>query len=354
MPPHFFVNYLKLFLPLLSWASIVFSKAGVTERGAVFLGRHVACDAFDENRPVRVVTHAHSDHMLGLRQSLMHCDSLVMTPATKDLIDAMMGPLFLMMGNVKTPNYDEAVAFEDDTLHLHFANHILGAAQVLVKDAEGTRILYTGDFRIRDTPILESDIIVIEATYGNPNRVRKFDENIEDLFVSLVETGLKQGPVYVFSYHGKLQETMQILHNAHVNAPFIAPEKVFHVSKICERYGMHLGRFLLSTSEQGKSVLDEGGPCVAFYHMSSLRHAGQDAFRVCVSGWEFASACRQVGKKEFILALSDHSDFNGLLQYVAESKPKLVVTDNFRVGDAEILAREIQKRLGIKSVALPP
>jgi putative mRNA 3-end processing factor len=332
----------------------MFSKASVTERGAVLLGKHVACDAFDENRSVRVVTHAHSDHMLGLRQSLMQCDSLVMTPATKDLIDVMMGPLFLMMGNVKTLNYDEILTFEDDTLRLHFADHILGAAQVLVKDAEGTRILYTGDFRIRDTPTLESDIMVIESTYGNPNRVRKFDENVEDLLVSLVETGLKQGPVYVFGYHGKLQETMQILHDAHVNASFVAPEKVFHVSKICERYGMRLGRFLLSTSEQGKSVLDEGGPCVAFYHMSSLRRVDDNAFRVRVSGWEFASACRQVGKKEFILALSDHSDFNGLLQYVAESKPKFVITDNFRVGDAEILAREIQKRLGIKSVALPP
>jgi len=255
---------------------------------------------------------------------------------------------------VKTLSYDETLAVEDETLRLHFADHILGAAQVLVKDAEGTRILYTGDFRIRDTPRLESDIMVIEATYGNPNRVRRFDENVEDILVSLVETGLKQGPVYVFGYHGKLQETMQILHSAHVNALYVAPEKVFHVSKVCERYGMHLGKLLLSTSEQGMSVLDKGEPCVAFYHMSSLRRVGINAFRVCVSGWEFASACRQVGKKEYVLALSDHSDFNGLLQYVAESKPKLVVTDNFRAGDSEILAREIQKKLGIQAVALPP
>jgi len=332
----------------------MFSKAGVTEKGAVFLGKHVACDAFDDARPVRVVTHAHSDHMLGLRQSLMQCESLVMTPATKDLIDVMMGPLFLMMGNVKALDYDEDLVFEDDTLRLHFVDHILGAAQVLVRDAEGARVLYTGDFRFRDTPVLDCDVLVIEATYGNPNRVRKFDENVEDLFVSLVERGLKQGSVYVFGYHGKLQETMQILHDAHVSVPFVVPEKVFHVSKICERYGMRLGRFLLSTGEQGKRVLDEGGPCVAFYHMSSMRRVGGDAFRVCVSGWEFSSLCRQVGEKEFVLALSDHSDFNGLLQYVAESKPKFVVTDNFRVGDAEILAREIQKRLGIKAVALPP
>jgi putative mRNA 3-end processing factor len=329
------------------------SKAGVTERGAIFLGKHVACDAFDEARPLRIVTHAHSDHMLGLRQSLMRCESLVMTPATKDLIDVLMGPLFLMMGNVKSLGYNEPLGFRDETLELHYADHILGTAQVLVKDAEGTRILYTSDFRIRDTPVIEADVVVIEATYGNPNRVRKFDDSIEDLFVSLVETGLKQGSVFVFSYHGKLQETMQILHEAGVRVPFVMPEKVFYVSKICERYGMRLGRFLLSTSEQGKAVLDDGGPCVAFYHIGSRKHVGEAAFRVCVSGWEFASACKQIGEKEYNLALSDHSDFNGLLRYVEESKPKLVITDNFRIGDAQVLAQEIQKRLGIRSLSLP-
>jgi len=329
------------------------SKVGVTEKGAVCLGKYVACDGFDDTRPLRVVTHAHSDHLLGLRQSLLHCESLVMTPATKDLIDVMLGPLFLMMGNVKSLDFGESLVFEDETLELHFADHILGSAQVLVKDVEGVRVLYTSDFRVRDTPVLEVDALVIEATYGNPNRVRKFGGNVENLLVSLVETGLRGGPVFVFSYHGKLQEVMQILYDADVKVPFVMPEKVFHVSKVCERYGMRLGKCLLSTSDEGQAVLQEGAPCVAFYHMSSRNHVGTDAFRVSVSGWEFASACKQVGEKEYVLALSDHSDFNGLLEYVAQSKPKLVVTDNFRVGDAEVLAREIQKRLGIKAVALP-
>lgn len=30
-------------------------KATVTEKGAVLLGNYVACDAFDESRPLRVV-----------------------------------------------------------------------------------------------------------------------------------------------------------------------------------------------------------------------------------------------------------------------------------------------------------
>jgi putative mRNA 3-end processing factor len=331
----------------------VSSKAGVTEKGAILLGKYVACDAFDDARPLRVVTHAHSDHMLGLRQSLLQCERVVMTRATKDLIDVMMGPLFLMMGNVETLDYDEPLSFKDERLRLFYADHILGAAQVFVEDAEGTRILYTSDFRLRDTPVIKADVLVIEATYGSPNRLRRFEADVEGLFVSLVEKGLREGPVFVFGYHGKLQETMQILNDAKVKVPFVVPEKVFHVSKICERYGMRLGRFLLSTSDEGRGVLERSEPCVAFYHMGSRRRVGEGAFCVRVSGWEFASACRQIGEREFVLALSDHSDFNGLLQYVRQCGPGLVITDNFRVGDAEVLAREIRGRLGIEARAFP-
>ena len=45
-------------------------RAQVTKNGAVLLGDSVACDAFDETRPLRIVTHAHADHLGGLRKSL--------------------------------------------------------------------------------------------------------------------------------------------------------------------------------------------------------------------------------------------------------------------------------------------
>jgi len=38
-----------------------FMKADVTAKGAVLLGKYVACDAFNEGMPLRVVTHAHAD-----------------------------------------------------------------------------------------------------------------------------------------------------------------------------------------------------------------------------------------------------------------------------------------------------
>jgi len=330
-------------------------KASINEKGAVLLGRRVACDSFDPTRPLRVVTHVHYDHLTGLRQSLRNCKAVVMTPATRDLLEVMhCNPLPLRRDNVKALAYEETLMIENEHLTLYRADHILGAAQVLVEDEDGTRCVYTGDFRLSQTPIIEADVLVIEATYGNPFQVRPFERVVENALVSLVESGLKQGPVYVFGYHGKLQEVMQILQKNKVGAPFVVPEKVFRVSKIYERHGMHLGRYLLLSDDEAKALIEKVEPCVAFHHMNSRRYVGREAFRISVSGWEFSSPRRQIADNEHVIALSDHSDFNGLLRYVTESKPKLVITDNYRVGDAKVLAREIEKRLGIPARPLPP
>ena len=328
-------------------------KATITDKGAVLLGKNIACDAFDSSKPLRVVTHAHADHMTGLKQSLRTCEKVLMTKATKDLIDVMMGPLFLMGGYVETHEYGRTFQYGDEFITLFGADHILGAAQVLVEDMEGARIVFTGDFRIDGTPVLDADVLVMEATYGSLACKRSFTKDIKNLLISVIEHGLKQGTVYVFGYHGKLQEVMQILHKAGIKAPFVVPEKVFHVSKVCEKYGMRLGRLILSEEREAKEMLEKNVPCIAFYHMGSRSKVGHDGFRVYVSGWEFNSPCREINDKEYVIALSDHSDFDGLMEYVRRSKPKLVITDNFRVGHAETLAKEIRKRFGISAVALP-
>ncbi len=328
-------------------------KATVTRRGAVLLGNYVACDAFDEFKPLRVVTHAHADHMMGLRQSLKKCETVLMTKPTRDLIAAMKGPLSLMTGHVETLEYGKTIQYKDERITFFKTDHILGSAQVLVEDAEGSRIVYTGDFRIDDTPVLYADSLVVEATYGSPWCKRSFGMDVRELLVSLVEEGLKEGVVYVFGFYGKLQEVMQILRNADVRVPFVMPERVFHVSKVCESHGMRLGRLMLSMEREARELMEKDVPCVAFYHMNSKKTVGINSPRICVSGWEFNSPCRKISEKEHVIALSDHSDFNGLISYVKRSKPKQVITDNYRISHAETLAKEISKRLGIPAVALP-
>jgi putative mRNA 3-end processing factor len=275
-----------------------------------------------------------------------------MTKPTRDLIRVIEGSDALAGGNVKTLEYGKAMCYGDERITLVKADHIVGAAQVLVEEDNGTRVVYTGDFRIDGTPVLECDTLVVEATYGDPSCRRNFGVDVRELLVSMVERSLREGAVYIFGYHGKLQEVMQILHDADVSVPFVMPERVFNISKVCERHGMRLGCLTHSSQYEAREMLNENLPCVAFYHMNMRGTVGLNASRICVSGWEFHSACRKISDHEHVIALSDHSDFDGLIEYVRRSKPKRVITDNFR-SNGESLAREINKRLGIKAVPMP-
>lgn len=49
----------------------------------------------------------------------------------------------------------------------------------------------------------------------------------------------------------------------------------------------------------------------------------------------------------FGVALSNHADFTGTLEYIKATKAKYVVTDNVRGGHGVELALEITRRLGI-------
>jgi putative mRNA 3-end processing factor len=168
----------------------------------------------------------------------------------------------------------------------------------------------------------------------------------------MIERRLRGGTVYVFGYHGKLQEVMQILRESDVEVPFVMPERVYDVTKVCEKHGMKVGSLLLSSVKEGHELLEGNLPCVAFYHMNQRQHVGLRNARICVSGWEFNSPCRQIGDREFIVALSDHSDFDGLIEYVKRSKAKHVITDNFR-SNGDALAKELRKRLGLSAIAMP-
>ena len=329
-------------------------KAGITRKGAILLGKYVACDGFDESRPLRVVTHMHADHTLGLGRSLSQCEAVLMTPATRDLLSILRGKLFLLKGNVITLDYGKPFQYKDEQITFFFADHILGSAQVLVEDAESTRIVYTSDFRMPKTPVIECDILVMEATYGSPYCIRDFKDKVENLIVEIVDKGLNEGPVYIFGYYGKLQEVMEILWKNSVRVPYIVPERVFQVCKIYEKYGKRLGRFWHSRDNYAKKLIEENGQFVGFYHMNSRRFVGKGHFRIIISGWEFTEPYRQISEKEYVIALSDHSDFEDLIEYVRRCRPKLVLTDNYRIGYAKVLAKEIRRRLGIKAIAAPP
>lgn len=325
------------------------SKAGIGKSGAILLGKYVACDGFEAEREVGVITHAHSDHVAGFKASLKEYEHIVMTKATKDLLEALKGKIDTP---ILTLDYGEPLPYKGDLVILQPANHIIGAAQVLVEDEEGFRLLYTSDFRLPGTPILEADVLVIDATYGSPKCVRPPLSEVYDALVKLTIQGLRSGPVHIYGFHGKLQESMEILRSAGIKEPFIATRRVYAVTRVCSKHGMKIGEVLcLGTAEAEEAM--KSGSYVLFKHAGRSMGGGDGSTHIRLTGWEFSGTHRVIGDKSYHVALSDHADFNQLLTYVEAAKPKLVVTDNKRIGSAITLAREIERRLGISAIPLP-
>jgi putative mRNA 3-end processing factor len=325
-------------------------KAVIDRTGAVLLGDSIVCDA-PADRPLRIVTHGHIDHTRGLRESFRRCQKVIMTATTRDFIRLLYGFPSGHEAVLHTLEYGDTLDFEQDTITLFKAGHILGSAQVLVEDDGGTRLVYTGDFKLPEAEIIPSDVLVIEATYGNPSNRRPFKDEVEAELVKLVRESLKKGPVFIFGYHGKTQEVIRIVRHGGIDAPIIVPKRIYEVTKLYEEREEKIGDYYQSGTTLAREAL--GSPYIGIYHMRSAEKFKGKGTRIYLSGWEFDKACKKVGEDEYLVALSDHSDFDELITYVEESHPKFVVTDNYRVGDAVTLAREIRRRLGIQASAMP-
>ena len=104
----------------------------------------------------------------------------------------------------KSKMLNKIINFIDNLkLKLIKAKHIPGSAQVEI-EYEGTRLTYTSDFKKpgSETPIIESDVLIMDAIYGRPEYVRDFDDLIEEILADFIKELLTKGPVYVYGYVG--------------------------------------------------------------------------------------------------------------------------------------------------------
>nr|MDO8080558.1 MBL fold metallo-hydrolase RNA specificity domain-containing protein [Candidatus Freyarchaeota archaeon] len=321
----------------------------ITNSGAIVLDK-VVCDGYFPGHKIRVITHIHSDHLWGIEKSIRDSDLLCATPATKDLLEVMRGSY---PPQIITPNYKASFSYEEDTITLFPSEHILGAAQVLVETRKGDKYFYSGDFMYEKIQAIECDILVLDATYGHPSCIRPSFSRVKDELINLVQSELEnENSIIIFGFYGKLQEVMSLLHEARIEVPFINPPKVYSVSKIHEKYNVPLGEFYSSLSKIGRKIL-KSQQYIGFYHPSFRPRIYENSTSIHLTGWQFNIPYKKVGPKEYVVSFSGHSDFNQLIKYVKESKPKLVITDNARPGSAPRLAEEIKARLGIEAKPEP-
>lgn len=296
-------------------------------------GTRVVCDADDPSGDLAVLSHAHGDHWPDGEVSA------VCSAVTADLASARR----------EVPLH----GIEDDRVELLPAGHVAGSRAALITDPDGTRYLYTGDCSPRGRYYLEgfepppADVLVIEATYGEPGY--EFPPT-EEVFAAATEWLAElDAPALLFGYALGRAQKLQLL-AADAGRTVYTTDAVRRVNEVIERHRpVEFG----ARPYERETTLGPGDAVVL--PMTTARFAWVDqiversgARKAGFSGWAINSGFQYRGNYDVTFPLSDHCDFPELVSIVEQVDPGRVYTQH---GSADSLATELTAR-GYEATAL--
>ncbi|MEM2906111.1 MAG: MBL fold metallo-hydrolase [Candidatus Bathyarchaeia archaeon] len=287
------------------------------------------------------ITHAHMDHARGfsfLKQTKF---------CTKETLDLMLTAAKGPIRNVRLLRYGERVRFDDISVTCRNSGHILGSSLYEVETPEGT-VIYTGDlnvsrgFTTQPASVMPCDILVIEATFGSPSFVFPSRRALSFQMISWAKDCIQRGrlPVLRTDHVGNAQEVTSAF-NLFSDIPVVSDLRVARVTRAYKALGHDLEQ-VSASSKEGEQLV-RSRRCVLVAPKNSDLPASADLEPALASGWAvLLSRSRQA------FALSDHSDFPHLFEYVKAVSPKRLYTC-FGGGLNETFARLVEKRCGIKA-----
>ncbi|MCX8166774.1 MAG: MBL fold metallo-hydrolase [Candidatus Micrarchaeota archaeon] len=267
------------------------------------------------------ISHAHADHAYAYSKKI------------KTLCSAETAEIRSFNGNVIDKK--EAENYFNIEIELLNAGHMFGAKQLFVKDnLAGKSVLYTGDIRLRDNIVTkgaetrQTDSLIIDCTYGSPEYL--FPEPFE-VYEQMRKFYMNEKPdICVFMGYptGKAQELVKFVNEYMKEIP-VVDTYIAKVCRIMNKYNMKL-EFLETTSEEGLETMKKGRYIAIsspFWHIKKNFHSlAQKLNKKCVTvyatGWAVKKDLSRICDKAF--PLSDHCDFNELVEFVKLCNPKNV------------------------------
>ena len=279
----------------------------------------------DPVRPVdrALITHGHADHARAGHYSVWA------TAQTLDIMAIRYGEAFCAERNIV--DLRKTFVLNGVTIGFWPAGHVLGSAQILVEYG-GLRIVASGDYKRRRDPSCESfepvscDVFITEATFALPV-FRHPDDigEIQKLLSSMEQFPESAHLVGVYAL-GKAQRLITLIREAgHDKTIFIHGA----LKKLCDYYetqGVELGSLSSATLAKGEKGDFAGsivmGPPSAFTDKWARRFP--EPIICFASGWmQVRQRAKQRGV-ELPLILSDHCDWDELLDTILEIKPQEV------------------------------
>jgi putative mRNA 3-end processing factor len=301
---------------------------------------------FRRRQPRGFVSHAHADHMA--RHEMAYA-----TPSTGALYRHRLGKLL----QLREMPYHAPMKLGEVELTTYPAGHCLGSAMLLADDGN-ERLLYTGDFKLGDSLTAEpaelpqADVLVMETTFGSPRyRMPPRELVIEQLLETIDEAKrLGKTPVIHAYALGKAQEVTAIL--ARHGQMVLQHPTIAEVSKVYETCGAKLGNYAMYR----RQTLNGQVVVTLPQSMKGFRLAGLgETVSIAVTGWAVNPSTQARLGVDVALPLSDHADFDELLEAARRVAPRKIYTTHGPKGfdehlraagfDAEPLLPDSQRRL---------
>ena len=318
--------------------------------GAVLLGPHVVCDGFIRDAAARVQTHVHLDHMDGFETS-KGCQEVITSEGTLSLLVAEYDADLPYRTNLRALEPFERYKVGNSEISLIPSGHMLGSVQVIAELDNGVRVGYSGDFQWPLDDVIQVDALVLDSTYGSPSSVREFAQGeCEDRFAQLVLRLASRGPVHIKAHRGTLQRALQIINDA-IGCPVIGSRRLLQEVAVYRDFGYTIQPLIVHPSEEA-SLLIRDGQYVRVYSTGDQDPVDLGSGSKVVLSAYFTRPDMPVveySERAYGVAMSNHADFEGTLDYVRATNAKFVVTDNTRKGKGYQLAEAIKQRLGVEA-----
>jgi len=217
------------------------------------------------------------------------------------------------------------------------AGHILGSAMLHVRRGDES-LLYTGDFRLRGcefvqpAEVRQADVLVMESTYGLPFFRFPPRAQVAAQLLELVEGAFAAGrqPIVMGYSLGKSQEIVKVLTDA--GHRVTVHGSVYHNNKMHEELGVRLGDYRRYEADDfhGARAIDlrERGVLVAPPQVarSGFVTRFENPCRIIMTGWALMKNATYRFAVDHALPLSDHADFDELLELVERVQPRRIFT----------------------------
>lgn len=312
----------------------------------------------DPWKPVEkaIITHAHSDHARpGSTAYLCHTD-------TKPLLELRLGP-----GSYQGVEWNEPVFINGVKISLHPAGHIIGSSQIRL-EYEGEVWVVSGDYKTEDDGLsgafepVKCDVFITESTFGLPiYNWKPQDEifrNIQDWILNNHSEG-KTSVLMAYSL-GKAQRLLPCIEAT--GLPIFLHGAVYNVHQTLVQAGHKLPSAQRVQPDASKDLF-KGNVVIAPGSADGtpwMKRFSPYSVGVC-SGWMQVRGNVRRRNADAGFALSDHADWNGLLQTIKATEAKKVfVTHGFQAAFSRYLneigieAAEVKTEYGQEDEADAP